>query len=246
MRFPGTYFMKNKKGLSLLESIITIAIFSFLLTVCSLILNRALIISSHGKASSVVGNEAMKSISWLISDMSESTAASLAILDSSSNRIFNPYPPSSAPSSDTLDVSYISFLTGLDGSMNIEYTDTFPPLIKWKYYVLYSMRPSNGDMNILYRKLYDGSSSSAYDNTFKKYFPMPMTPGDIVTQSLAPGSGEFKERVVAKNIYNLELVSLCGNICTLKVTAGEDGRNGISVKSCKTITVVMKNTVKSK
>ncbi|MEQ8222403.1 MAG: hypothetical protein ABRQ37_08895, partial [Candidatus Eremiobacterota bacterium] len=60
------------------------------------------------------------------------------------------------------------------------------------------------------------------------------------------GTGEFKERTVAKNIYSIELVEQSGNRCTVKVTASESARNVVSVRVSRTFTVVMNNTIKGK
>ncbi len=232
--------MRNKKALSLLEVIISIAIFSFLLTICNIILNRALVASSHGSATTSAGNEAVKGISWLISDMSETSASSVTMLDKGNNQITLPYM-----SSNVIEVSHISLLSGFDtNTLKIEYTETFPPLIKWKYYVLYFLAPYKNDTYRLYRKLY--KNDVTYENTFKKFYPVPMSAADLQSQSTTGGTGEFKERSVAKNIYNLELVEQSGNRCTLRVTASESARNVVSVRVTRTFTVVMNNTIKGK
>ncbi|MEQ8189381.1 MAG: prepilin-type N-terminal cleavage/methylation domain-containing protein [Candidatus Eremiobacterota bacterium] len=232
--------MRNKKALSLLEAIISIAIFSLLLTVCNVILNRALVASSHGKATTAAGNEAIKGISWFISDMAETSASSVTMLDSSNNKINLPYT-----SSAVIKVSHISLLSGFDKStLKIEYTDSFPPLIKWKYYVLYFLKPYKNDTYTLYRKLY--RDDVAYANAFKKFYPVPMSATDLQSNATTGGTEEFKERTVAKNIYSLELVEQSGNRCTLKVTASESARNVVAVRSTRSFTIVMNNTIKAK
>lgn len=231
--------MRNKKALSLLEVIISIAIFSLLLTTCNIILNRALIASSHGSATTAVGNEAVKGISWLIADMSETSASSVTMVDTGDATIVLPYNASSP----VKELSRISLLSGFDNNtMKIEYTESFPPLVKWKYYVLYFLKPYKNNTYILYRKLYTDTASDA----FKKFYPVPMSAADLINQSTTGGSGEFKERIVAKNIYSLELIEQSGNRCNLKVTASEKARNGITVRGTRTFTIVMNNTIKCK
>lgn len=232
--------MRNKKALSLIEVIMAIAIFSLLLTLCNIILNRALIASSHGSATTAAGNEAVKGISWLIADMSETSASSVTMVDSGNSKITLPYT-----SSNLVEVSHISLLSGFDNStLKIEYTDSFPPLIKWKYYVLYFLKPYKNDTYTLYRKLY--KDDVIYANTFKKFYPVPMSASDLQSNSTTGGTGEFKERTVAKNIYSLELVEQSGNRCTLKVTASESARNVVSVRITRSFTIVMNNTIKAK
>lgn len=216
-----------------------IAIFSLLLTLCNIILNRALIASSHGSATTAAGNEAVKGISWLIADMSETSAYSVTMVDNSDAKIVLPYEDSS----HVKELSRISLLSGFDNNtLKIEYTESFPPLVKWKYYVLYFLKPYKNDTDIIYRKLYTDTTSDA----FKKFYPVPMSAEELKNHSTTGGTGEFKERIVAKNIYNLELIEQSGNRCTLKVTASENARNGITARSTRTFTIVMNNTIKCK
>jgi len=231
--------MNNKKALSLLETLITITIFLILLTICSLALSKAITAMTNGKAKSSSGNETAKSITWLISDLSQTSGASLLLLDKSNS------PLSSLSSSPMpAEIKSLSFLNPMDNTMKIEYTQSCP-LIKWKSYIIYFLNPSSGNNYSLYRKTYF-NNSSYYKDAFQKYIPIPMDKNDLISLSSPGGAGTDKEKTVARNICNFEVLELSGNFCTLKVTAREKGKYNLEVKNTCTVTVVMKNTVKHK
>lgn len=230
--------MKNKRALSLLETLITITIFLILLTICGLALNKAIVALTHGKAKSSSGNETAKSITWLISDLGQTSAASLLLLDKSDK------PLSTSTFSSPSEIMSLSFLNSMDNTMKIEYTKSCP-LIKWKSYIIYFLNPSSGNNYSLYRKTYF-NNSSYYKNAFQKYIPIPMDPNDLISLSSPGGVGTDKEKTVARNICNFEVLELSGNFCTLKVTAREKGKHNLEVKNTCTVTVVMKNTIKHK
>jgi hypothetical protein len=229
--------MKNKKAISLLETLITITIFLVLLTICGLALSKAITALTHGKAKSSAGTETAKSISWLISDLSQTSGASLLLLDKSNGTL-------SSSSSFPAEIKSISFLNAMDSSMKIEYTQEFP-LIKWKSYIIYFLDPSSGNKCSLYRKTYF-NNSTYYKDAFEKYLPIPMKTNDLISLSSPGGTGTSKEKTVARNICNFQVLELSGNICTLKVTAREEGKHKLEVKNTCAFTVVMKNTVKHK
>ncbi|HPZ08755.1 MAG TPA: hypothetical protein PL110_11615 [Candidatus Eremiobacteraeota bacterium] len=220
--------IKEKKiGLSLLEVIISIAIMGLLLSICSLILHWACTVSLQSKARGVTGNEALKSIKWLITDL-EGTAQESLYIDKDSN--------------DT--IRSISFLSSTGDTADMEYTMKLPTA-KWKNFVLYYVYPDPkaSENYLLIRKtLYN---DVVYKYAFVQFIAEPMKSSDV----MALCNGDLKitprNRIVARNIYKLELLDMNENqnSCTLKVITKEKSRTG-DVKSEYTGTVQMKNSIK--
>lgn len=226
MNIKKLKFNKNP-GLSLLEIIICTAILSFLLAVCALILHWALNVSSDIKARGNTANEAIKSISWLVSDLCHTSVESIYIDKNSSNSIKS-----------------ISFLSGVDESLDMEYTMEIPLTI-WKNYVIYYLCPNTEDPDnyLLVRKtFYDPLS---YPDAFKRFRAEPMKPPDINSLcdlNLTLNNG----RIVARNIYDLQFVEMnrSKNSCTLTVITRDKAKADREIRSTYTTTVILRNTVK--
>ncbi|OQA11676.1 MAG: hypothetical protein BWY64_04069 [bacterium ADurb.Bin363] len=73
-----------------------------------------------------------------------------------------------------------------------------------------------------------------------------MKPVDI--NSLCDGNLNItnRNRIVARNIYNLEILELDlnKNSCTLKVRTSEKSKKGLEEKAEFTTTIIMRNTIK--
>ena len=221
--------MKNNRlGLSLLEIIISTAILVFLLGICALILHWAFNISSDVKARGNTGNEAVKSISWLVNDLSHTSSASVYMDKDGSNSIKS-----------------ISFLSGIDESIDMEYGMTLP-VTKWKNFVIYYLYPNPADNrnNLLIRKtFYDPMT---YEDAFKRSIAEPLQSSDV--QALCDGNLTLtnNNRIVARNVYELKLIEMDTNknSCTICVTTRDTTKADVDVDSTYTTTVIMKNSIK--
>ena len=207
--------LNNTKAVSLLEVIISIAILGLLLSVCSLVLHWAFTVYSDVKGSGVTSNEAHKSIAWLISDLRHTSAASLYVDKDFSN-----------------ELNSISFLSGIEENIDIEYTEIMP-VIKWKNFVIYYLwpDPKNTDRKLLIRKtFYD---PVAYPYAFKNFIPEPLLSSDV--QALCNGDLNVTDtnRIVARNIHAVQLVNLdlSKSSCTLRVVTREKTKSGIDAES---------------
>jgi len=217
----------KKKGLSLLEVILALAILGLLLSICSLTLHWACNVYDRVKSKGITGNEAYKSIAWLISDLRETSTASVYLDKEPSN-----------------ELNSISFLSGVEQNIDMEYTVVIP-LTKWKNFALYYLwpDPKNSDRNLLIRKtLYDPVT---YPYAFKKFIPEPMKSSDVL--SLCDGNLAItpENRIIARNISALELLDmdLQKSSCNLRVKTIEKTRTGIDAESVYTTLVIMRNTI---
>ncbi len=219
---------KRSSGLSLLEIIISTAILAFLLGICALILHWGFNISSDVKARGNTGNEAVKSISWLIADLCHTTIASVYTDEDLSGSLKS-----------------ISFLTGIDSSLDMEYTMNIP-MTKWKNFIIYYLYPNPADPenNLLIRKThYDDIT---YSNAFVRFLAEPLKSSDVASLCNGDLTTTERNRIVARNLYRLELLEMNRNMnsCTLRVITRDTTKSDVMVNSTYTTTVIMKNSVK--
>ncbi len=243
--------MKKKSGMSVIEALITLTILAFLLGVCSQILIWAFNVSREQKGKGTTGNEAIKSLSWMLNDLKQTSSESLYVAE----KFYNiSVPPAFIPIS-------MSFLSCEDEtSTEMKYTDkiTSP---EWKYFILYYLcrdanntyhyRDPNNPSSIksypkyfLIRRTYVNDITYSY--AFKKFIPQPLQFADVKALCDCNTNTTINNRIVARNIYSLELVSrdLCKNSCTLKIDIRARGMRIDETKSSYITTVIMRNSIK--
>lgn len=243
--------IKKILGMSLIEVFITLTILAFLLGICSQILIWAFNVSREQKGKGTTGNEAIKSLSWLLNDLKQTSSESLYVAEN----FFNiAVPPAFIPIS-------LSFLSCEDETTaDMEYTDkiTSP---EWKYFILYYLfrdeknihhyrDPNNPSVIKSYpkyffiRKTYINNITYSY--AFKKFIPQPLQFADVKALCDGNTNTTTNNRIVARNIYSLELVSMdpCKNSCTLKIDIRARGMRTEETKSSYVTTVIMRNTIK--
>ena len=243
--------IKRISGMSVIEALITLTILAFLLGICSQILIWAFNVSREQKGKGTTGNEAIKSLSWLLNDLKQTSSESLYVAE----KFYNiAAPPAFIPIS-------ISFLSCEDEtSTEMKYTDkiTSP---EWKYFILYYLcRDANNiyryrDPNnpsviksypkyLLIRRTYVNNVTYSY--AFKKFIPQLLQVTDVKALCDGNTNTTVNNRIVARNIYSLELISRDHrkNSCTLKIDIRARGMRTEETKSSYVTTVIMRNTIK--
>ena len=246
-----TLNIKKISGMSLVEVLVTLTILVFLLGICSQVMIWAFNVSREQKGKGTTGNEAIKSLSWLLNDLKQTSSESLYVAE----KFYN----SSVPAA-FIPIS-ISFLSCEDETTaQMEYTDTVTSP-EWKYFILYYLYRDPNDVYryrdpnnpaviksyskyILLRKTFFNNITYAY--AFKKFVPQPLQPIDV--KALCDGNlnTTIHNRIVARNIYSLEVVSMdpAKNSCTLKIDIRARGMRTEETKSSYLTTVIMRNTIK--
>lgn len=243
--------IKKISGMSLVEVLVTLTILVFLLGICSQVLIWAFNVSREQKGKGTTGNEAIKSLSWLLNDLKQTSAESLYVAENFNN---NSLPTAFIPIS-------ISFLSCEDETTaQMKYTEkiTSP---EWKYFILYYLyRDANNvyryrDPNnpsviksypkyLLIRKTYVNNTTYSY--AFNKFIPQALHLSDV--KDLCDGNIKttIHNRIIARNIYSLELVNRDPrkNSCTLKIDIRARGMRTEETKSSYLTTVIMRNTIK--
>jgi len=234
--------IKKISGLSLVEVLVTLTILVFLLGICSQVMIWAFNVSKEQKGKGTTGNEAIKSLSWLLNDLKQTSSESLYVAEHFHNISV---PPAFIPVS-------MSFLSCEDKTTaEMEYTEkvTSP---EWKYFILYylyadqknPLTAESSQKYLLIRKNYFNDSNYSY--AFKKFVPQPLESYDV--KALCDGNMTItsNNRIVARNIYSLELVSMdpAKNSCTLKIDVRARGMRSEEIKASYLTTVIMRNTIK--
>jgi hypothetical protein len=226
---------KFNKGLSVLEVLISALILLVLMSIASEIMYNSLRISREESGNAFIRKEAIKSITWLNSDLRRTHGASL---------LYNISPVIDVPVA-------ISFVTTVGSGITGPGPTDVIASPKWENYVVYYLKadPKNpataeSTQKYLLKRRTVHPADAYYAEVFNSSLSTvkPLQSFDLINICNEPSGGD-PIRIIARNIYQMDIVERQKNYFTISIETRDKNTRGGELKAVYTSRVLMRNTI---